>query len=149
NDGVHDIDIALWGLGVDTHPSSVVAMGSKYFFDDDQQFPDTQYVVFEFPSDGKIGHKRQLVFEQRIWSPYVQEGFENGNAFYGTEGMMVLGKKGAYQIFGPRNKLVEEVTGDGPDLPAHHQNFMECVASGQRPNADIEINHRSSALCHL
>jgi predicted dehydrogenase len=149
NDGVHDIDLALWGLGVDTHPTSIVAMGGKYFFDDDQQFPDTQYVVFEYPGDGAVDHKRQLVFEQRIWSPYVHEGFENGNAFYGTEGMMLLGKRGGYKIFGPRNKLIEEVNTGEPDLAAHHQDFMECIRTGGQPHADIEINHRSSALCHL
>ena len=149
NDGVHDIDIACWGLGVDTHPSSVVALGGKYFFDDDQQFPDTQYVVFEYPGDGHVGSKRQLIFEQRIWSPYIQEGYENGNAFYGTQGMLILGKQGGFRIFGPRNKLIEEVTSGSPDLPAHHQNFLDCVRSGDQPNASIEINHRSSALCHL
>jgi predicted dehydrogenase len=149
NDGVHDIDVARWGLGVEGHPSSVVALGSKYFFDDDQQFPDTQYCVFEYPGDGKPLNKRQLVFEQRIWSPYVQEGWENGDAFYGTQGMMVLGKKGGYQIFGPRNKLIEEVSFAGPDLPAHHANFIECIHTGAKPNADIEINHPTTTLCHL
>ena len=45
NDGVHDIDVALWGLGVTTHPSSVACLGGKCFLDDDQQWPDTQYAV--------------------------------------------------------------------------------------------------------
>jgi predicted dehydrogenase len=148
NDGVHDIDLACWGLGVDTHPTSVAALGGKYFFDDDQQFPDTQYVVFEYADDDE-NPPRQLIFEQRIWSPYVQEGFENGNAFYGTDGMMLLGKRGGYQIFGRRNKLVEEVKTGEPDLPAHHQNFLDCITSGNAPHADIEINHRSTTLCHL
>jgi predicted dehydrogenase len=149
NDGVHDIDIARWGLGVETHPTSIAALGGKYFFDDDQQFPDTQYVVFEFAPDGQAGRTRQLIFEQRIWSPYVQEGYENGNAFYGTQGMMLLGKSGGYRIFGPRNKLIETVSDGTPDLAAHHQNFLDCIRSGQRPHADIEIGHRSAALCHL
>ena len=138
NDGVHDIDIACWGLGVDTHPSSIVALGGKYFFDDDQQFPDTQYVVFEYPGDGKVGHKRQLIFEQRIWSPYVQEGYENGNAFYGTKGMMLLGKRGGYKIFGPRNKLIEEVYGrrarsGGP--PSEFHGLHPLAASGRTPTS--------------
>ncbi len=149
NDGVHDIDIARWGLGVDSHPTSIAALGGKYFFDDDQQFPDTQYVVFEFAPDAQAGRPRQLIFEQRIWSPYVQEGYENGNAFYGTQGMLLLGKSGGYRIFGPRNKLIETVSDGTPDLAAHHQNFLECIRSGQRPHADIEIGHRSAALCHL
>lgn len=146
NDGVHDIDIARWGLGADGHPNTVAALGGKYFFDDDQQFPDTQYVMFEYASE--TGTKKQLIFEQRIWSPYVQEGFENGNAFYGTEGMMLLAKSGGFKLFGPRNELRDSMEGR-PDSPAHHRNFLECIKSGQRPNADIEIGHLSATLCHL
>lgn len=149
NDGVHDIDIARWGLGVETHPTRVAALGGKSFFDDDQQHADTQTVVYEYANATKSGKPKQLIFEQRIWSPYFQEGFENGDAYYGTEGMMVFGKTGRYQIFGPRNKVVEESTGAGPDLGAHHANFLECIRTGARPNADIEINHLSTALCHF
>jgi predicted dehydrogenase len=148
NDGVHDIDIARWGLGVDTHPSSVAALGSKFFFDDDQQFADTMYCVYEYPGDGRVGHKRQLIFEQRDWSPYFQEGYENGNAFYGTKGMLILGKGGGFQVFGPRNKLIDKGEGS-PDLPAHHQNFIDCIRSGNRPNADIAEGHLSAVLAHL
>ncbi len=144
NDGVHDIDIARWGLGVETHPSKVAAMGGKYFFDDDQQFPDTQYVAFEYAG----ARKRQLIFEQRIWSPYVQEGHENGNAFYGTKGMLVLGKGGGWQLFGPRNELREKMAGK-VDGPSHHRNFLECIKTGARPHADIEIGHLSATLVHL
>ncbi len=148
NDGVHDIDIARWGLGVDTHPSRVAALGGKYFFDDDQQFPDTQYVAFEYPGDGRVGHQKQLIFEQRIWSPYVQEGHENGNAFYGTKGMMILSKGAGWQLFGPRNEPREKMSGKA-DSSAHHRNFLQCLKDGQRPQADIEIGHLSSALSHL
>jgi predicted dehydrogenase len=146
NDGVHDLDIARWGLGVETHPSTIAALGGKYFFDDDQQFPDTQYVAFEYRGDGQ--RKKQLIFEQRIWSPYVQEGYENGNAFYGTKGMLVLGKSGGWQMFGPRNEPREKMTGK-PDGPAHHRNFLDCLKNDKRPNADVEIGHLSAALCHL
>jgi predicted dehydrogenase len=146
NDGVHDIDIARWGLGVETHPTTIAALGGKYFFDDDQQFPDTQTALFEYEGEGARS-KRQLIFEQRIWSPYVQEGHENGNAFYGTEGMLVLGKRGQYQLFGPRNKLIESESGGGPDLAAHHEDFLNCVSGDDKPRAAIEINHYSSALC--
>ena len=91
NDGVHDIDVGVWGLGVDTLPNRVAALGGKYFFDDDQEWPDTQYVVFEYDAGNGGKKPRQLIFEQRIWSPYVQEGYENGCAFYGTKGMLIIG----------------------------------------------------------
>jgi predicted dehydrogenase len=148
NDGVHDIDIARWGLGVDNHPSVILAAGGKFGFDDDQQFPDTQYAVFEYGDGDTPGAKQQLVYEMRIWSPYRQEEYENGNAFYGAEGMLILGKSGGWKLFGPKNKLVEQASGS-PDAPAHHRNFLDSLRSGARPNADIEIGHLSASLCHL
>lgn len=148
NDGVHDLDIARWGLGVERHPDRVSALGGKYFFDDDQQFPDTMTVSFEYLPARKGERTRQLIFEHRIWSPYVQEGFENGNAFYGTKGMLILGKAGGWKLYGERNKLLEEGKG-GPDLEAHHTNFLDSIRSGKLPHADIEIGHLSATLCHL
>lgn len=148
NDGVHELDIARWGLGVQEHPATITALGGKLMFDDDQQFPDTQYVAFEFPGDGKVGHKKMLIYEQRIWSPYTQEGYENGNAFYGTRGMLVLGKGVGWQLLGPKNELIEQGAGK-PDVLANHRNFIESIRGTQQPNAGIEIAHRSAALCHL
>jgi predicted dehydrogenase len=149
NDGVHDIDVARWGLGAETHPSTIACLGGKYFFDDDQQFPDTQYAVFEYPLPGSPGKKKQLIFEQRIWSPYVQEGYENGVAFYGTKGLLIIGHTVGWKLFGPRNKLLAERTGPC-DLPAHHQNFLDCVRGQQKQlNADVMAGHLSAGLVHL
>jgi predicted dehydrogenase len=148
NDGVHDLDIARWGLGVTTHPNRIAALGGKYFFDDDQQFPDTQNVLFEYGPDAATGKPRQLIFEQRIWAPYVEQGYENGDAFYGTDGVMLLGKHGGWKLYGPRNKLREQM-GGSPDLRAHHDDFFRRIREGGTPNADIEIGHLSSSLCHL
>lgn len=145
NDGVHDLDLARWGLGVDTHPDSIAGLGGKYFFDDDQQFPDTQYVVCEYGAGPK---RKQLVYEHRIWSPYVQEGHENGNAFYGTKGMLVLGKGAGWQLFGPRNKLIEEQRGS-LDLAPHHSDFFSAIRTGNRPATDAQTGHLSAALAHF
>ena len=148
NDGVHDLDIARWGLGVTTHPKRIAALGGKYFFDDDQQFPDTQNVLFEYAPSAEDGRPRQLIFEQRIWAPYFEQGYENGNAFYGTNGFMLLGKHGGWKLIGSRNKLREQMSGS-PDLRAHHDDFFRSIREGGTPNADIEIGHLSSSLCHL
>ena len=149
NDGVHDIDIARWGLGVETHPSRINAMGNKLFFDDDQEWPDTLYCGFEYDFQG--GKKRQLIYEQRIWSPYMQEGHENGCAWYGTGGMIVGGKAKGWQIFGPKNQLIETIASTGVDLSGHHENFLSCVKGDGKGvlNAGIVTNHFSSSLCHL
>jgi predicted dehydrogenase len=154
NDGVHDLDLGRWGLGMEAHPSTVTAIGGKYFFDDDQQFPDTQTVIFEYFGGGKAERPtkfaltKQLVFEQRIWSPYRQEGFENGNAFYGTQGMLLLGKGDGWQLYGPRNKLIDRGGATDRDRP-HQRDFLDCIRNGRRPAADIEIGHLSASLCHL
>jgi predicted dehydrogenase len=157
NDGVHDIDVACWGLGVTTHPTRITCLGGKYFFDDDQQWPDTQYAVFEYGEPGALGERangsrakaKQLIFEQRIWSPYVQEGYENGAAFYGTNGMLIIGHTVGWKLYGPRNKLLAEKNG-GADLPAHHNNFFNCVRGDEKKlNADALAGHLSASLCHL
>jgi predicted dehydrogenase len=149
NDGVHDIDVAVWGLGVTTHPVRATCLGGKYFFDDDQEWPDTQYAVFEYAGDGKPGTRKQLIFEQRIWSPYVQEGYENGAAFYGTKGMLVIGHSVGWKLYGPRNKLIAEKSG-GADLTAHHTNFLECIRGNARTlAADVMAGHLSATVVHL
>ncbi|NJR70638.1 MAG: hypothetical protein HC771_19855, partial [Synechococcales cyanobacterium CRU_2_2] len=133
NDGVHDIDVACWGLGVTTHPTRVACLGGKYFFDDDQQFPDTQYAVLEYEAEGSpAGRKKQLIFEQRIWSPYVQEGWENGNAFYGTKGMLLLGKGDGWKLYGERNKLRKEAGAAERETP-HQRDFLSCIKTAASP----------------
>jgi predicted dehydrogenase len=149
NDGVHDIDVALWGLGVETDPTTVACLGGKYYFDDDQEFPDTQYAVFEYPAPSGGARKRQLVFEQRIWSPYVQEGYENGAAFYGTDGFLILGHSAGWKLYGPRNDLRAEGSGKA-DLAAHHLNFFNCIRGAEpRLNADVEAGVRAATIVHL
>ncbi len=141
NDGVHDLDIARWGLGV-TSPSSVSAAGGKLAFDDAKQVPDTQIVLFEFPESNQV-----LVYEQRDWSPYVQEGYENGVAFYGTEGYILVGRSG-WKLIERGNKPVPTTSKAFSDDP-HRRNFLDCIKSGDRPHADIEDGHLSSVLAHL
>ena len=151
NDGVHDIDMARWGLGVDDASRRPIAcLGGKYFFDDDQQFPDTQYVVFEYPVDGKPGKKKQLIFEQRIWSPYVQEGYENGDAFYGTEGHADPRPHGRLEALRPAEQADRPRRTGPADLAAHHQNFLDCIRGEQKQlNADVVAGHLSAGLVHL
>jgi predicted dehydrogenase len=149
NDGVHDIDVALWGLDVKTFPSRVTCLGGKLFFDDDQQFPDTQYTIADFADSSADRGTKQFIFEQRIWTPYVQEGYENGAAFYGTEGCLILGHSVGWKLYGPRNVLREERQGGG-DLPAHHQNFLDAVRdNAQTTHADITVGRLAAGIVHL
>jgi predicted dehydrogenase len=148
NDGVHGIDVARWGLGVETHPTFVAGYGSKLYFDDDQEFPDSYQMTFEYPADGKVGNKRVLLYEQRIWSPYREDGDGTSTTFYGTNGMMKSTKSG-WKLFGPRNepREIAELPEDRQD--AHQRNFLDAIRADESLNAEIEVGHLSSTLCHL
>ena len=142
NDGVHDLDIARWGLGVD-YPTDVQGMGDKLVFAGDiQETPDTQFVTFKFPQKQSV-----LVYEQRLWSPYHQEGHENGCVFYGEAGYLAVGRRG-WKLVESRNKVAVEQSVTFSDTP-HFANFVDCVKSGTRPNCDIEEGYRSTLLAHL
>ena len=142
NDGAHQIDQARWALRADL-PKRVSGAGGKYFFQDDQQTPDTMNLTFDYGD-------KALQWEMRIWHDYGLEGIDNGVAVYGTEGFLHIGRwnrKWGYRVFDKAGKLVEEYQDGLPDT--HMQNFIDCVKSRQRPNCDIEIGHLSSAHCHL
>ena len=147
NRGVHQLDIAQWGLGVTTHPSRVSGFGEKLIFDDDQQFPDTQYVTFEY-AGGASGDRQLLVYEQRIWSAYDQEDYPTAVTFFGDEGYLTMDMHIEWKLFGPRNQLREQGKGYF-DTRAHCADFMDAIRNGRLPTADIEIAHRSTTLSHL
>ncbi len=151
NDGCHELDYALWGLGVETHPSTITAVGGKYFFDDDQQWPDTAQVTFEWPGDGSPGAKRMLIYEQRLWSTNYPNGVDSGAEFVGTKGRMLVSKRGKFEVRGERNrptgmKLMGSIEARVED---NHQNWLDAIRDGAAPHANVEIAHRTAAAAHL
>jgi predicted dehydrogenase len=150
NDGVHDIDYTRWGLGVETHPTKISAIGGKFFFDDDQQFPDTQQVAFEYPGNGQPGSKRMLIYEQRLWSTNYPHNTDSGAEFYGSKGQMYLSRRGKIEVRGDRNAPIEvSIEPQAQDDAAHVRNFCEAIRTGTKLNADALTGHLTSSLCHL
>src|SRR3546814_7169577 len=67
NQGVHEIDIARWGLGV-TLPVKISATGGHFMFEDDQQTPNDLMAVYEFANPEGEGDKKKIMqFEVRHW----------------------------------------------------------------------------------
>jgi len=73
-------------------------------------------------------------------------------------GAIFLGSKSKLQIvrgdFIPEDESLKkgapDVTKEGPGEDIFHlNNFWECIKSRKKPNADVEIGHRSSTVCHL
>jgi len=150
NDGVHDIDYTRWGLGVNTHPVRVSALGGKYLNDDESEFPDTQQVTFEYAPEGQSTHRRMLIYEQRLWSSNYPHNCDSGAEFYGTKGQMFLSRRGKIEVQNDRNGKVElEIKPKSQDDQAHAQNLCDSIRGGATPNADALTGHLSTALCHL
>ncbi len=150
NDGVHDIDYTRWGLGVDTHPTKVSALGGKFMYDDDQEFPDTQQVTFEYPGDGQPGNRKLFIYEQRLWSSNYPHNTDSGAEFYGTKGQMYLSRRGKLEVLSDRNQPVPvSVKPEAQNDAAHVQNFCDAIRTGTKLNADALTGHLSTSLCHL
>ena len=140
NNGIHALDICRWGLDVD-YPRRVSANGGKYFFKDDQETPDTHMVSYDFGDKG-------MTWEGRNWQHRGFEGSTFGIAFYGDKGSLVIDFN-SYKIYDKEDKLVATQSKGFSGHDPHLSNFLACVRSGARPNADIEEGHKSTLLCHL
>lgn len=142
-DGIHDIDLARWGLGVKVHPNRITAHGSHVALEGERRFPDNMMVAYHY-DEGKV-----LLYEDRIWTPYGMHGVDSGDAVYGTEGYMLISRRGWFRTYlGRKEEEGPAMRGNG-GYPQHMQNFLDCVKSRQTPNAPMEMAHLSCGLVHL
>lgn len=156
NDGVHQIDVARWMIDRD-YPKSVSSAGGLYHFDDAQETPDTHSVIWNY--DGLT-----MVFEQANWAPYMQKtalSVRDTDALppwpfsgtrieiYGTKQMMYFSRHGGgWQAFDAEGNSATIHPGRfSPSNTAHIANYIDCIRSRKRPNADIEKLHKSTLLC--
>src|SRR5450432_1116770 len=93
NQGIHEMDVARWGLGV-SYPHKVSAIGGHFMFDDDQETPNTLSVSYEFKEGGKT---KLLTFEVRHWMTNFEDTIHRGNdsgsvgnIFYGSKGYLCV-----------------------------------------------------------
>ena len=49
----------------------------------------------------------------------------------------------------PDPELAVKWEGDGLVAKGHVENWFDCIRSREKPNADVEIGHRTSSICHL
>jgi predicted dehydrogenase len=160
NQGVHEMDIARWGLGKNEHPVKVSSSGGYYKYtaaECSQETPNTQTAVFEY-ADGKI-----LQFEVRGLYTNAEQDVRIGALFFGTEGWMHLNSSGkTWATFlgkknepGPTSEAADP-SADPSNLTSsggggHFENFIAALRSGKEQDltANIEGGHLSAALPHL
>ncbi len=173
NQGIHELDVARWGLGVG-FPTKVSAIGGHFMFDDDQETPNTLNCAFEFKTpEGKV---KMLEFEVRHWignheagigtpafgrhsvpaaigqvgsaSKIKRESDTIGNAFYGSKGYLAMNGYDSYKSWlGPTQEPGPSAVRPGNNWA----NFIEVVRSRDKSklNAPVEEGHISCTLFHL
>ena len=140
NNGIHSLDLCRLGLGVD-YPKRVTAGGGKYFFEDDQETPDTQVVTYDFGD-------RTIVWEGRNWH---HSGFDNstfGVAFDGDRGSVIIHSAG-YRVLDPAGKEIASQKKGFEGHDPHLRNFLAAIRNGEALRAEIEEGHKGTLLCHL
>jgi predicted dehydrogenase len=164
NQGVHEIDVARWGLGVKL-PTRVHAAGGHFMFDDDQQTPNALMAMFEFPNPkGAAEKKKILQFEVRGWITNGEDPFFTpkraaagntaagpvnvvGNLFYGSKGYMVKDVAEWRTYMGETGEPGPTGSGEAN----HYAAFVNAIRDGDPTafNAKMDEAFYSCALIHL
>lgn len=139
NWGAHYIDIAQWALDADASgPVEFVGQG-------------------EFPTSGLFTAATRVDFSCRyasgVWlrCRTRYDGIADGNVrFIGERGWIDVSRTSS-SASDPA-LLVEATARAGrvqlPVSSNHHDNFLQCVRSRQRPVSDAESGHRSTTVCN-
>ncbi len=157
----HQIDTVHWFTGL-AHPRSVAANGGIYLWKDGRTNFDTMTAVFDYGDPAKPDSGFQVVYSSR---------FTNGaggtkELYYSNGGMMNLDtnkvtpegglqardagamnmKPNLLEPFDLPSVSVETSadTGGDPMTTAHMRNWMECVRSRKKPNADVVAGYNHS-----
>jgi predicted dehydrogenase len=123
--GAHHFDIAQWALGMD-------ASGP---------------VEVHPPRDGKDMMGARFVYGNGV---EMYHGGPFGVTFVGEKGVIYVTRDRLESIPG---KIIEEPLKEGevhlPEAKGHVDNWVECIASRERPICDVEVGARSIACSHL
>jgi predicted dehydrogenase len=156
-DAIHQLDLARMLIGNKAYPDTVAHTGGVNALKDGRDMPDTQLALYEY-------RDVTLLFQAALWTPYMKkipQETRNADRFpdwpfcstkievLGTKGFMSFGRHGGgWQIHDADGKVTGSLYGRQADKE-HQDNFLECVRTRQRPNADVEQGHYSTLLFHM
>jgi predicted dehydrogenase len=156
-DAIHQLDLARYLFGDKPYPSMVSHVGRINALKDGREIPDTQLGMYEYD-------EFTLLTESALWTPFMKKtpsSVRDSDKFpnwpfsstkievLGTEGFMYVGRHGGgWQAYDSNSELVRSEYGRQGDKE-HQDNFIDCVRTRKKPNADVEQGHYSVLLCHL
>jgi len=143
NQGVHEIDMARWCIGVTELPRRVMSIGGRFLWDDAADVPNTQIIYYDFP---------QAPILYAVHNMTAAKGSRDMPAFRGQRTGICVQCEGGYanipagKAYDSQGKCVKTFSG-GED---HFENFIAAVRSGKRDHlrADVAEGHLSTTICH-
>jgi predicted dehydrogenase len=156
NQGVHEMDVARWGLGKTDLPRFVYSSGGHFISDDDQQTPNTQQAIFDYDDSQIVFEVRGLLTGGEADMQPKPPGNINtvGNTFLGSKGFLTVDASGFHTYLGENHE-------PGPSMDykedneyssePHVDNFIAAVKSRNHRDltCDVLEGHLSASLCHL
>jgi predicted dehydrogenase len=145
--GVHLIDPLHQCFG-EVMPTSVVALGDKYYVTDNTETPDTMQATFHYP-------KFLTTYESRTCNPLPLFGRDQGagTTIHGTEATIFVNRSGCWVIPNPKSSVAAAAWEKNPEMSQmnvpHWKNWVECIKTRQKPTSEIETCVRSSTTCLL
>jgi len=143
--GVHLIDYILYGMNRSI-PESVMAIGGKYAFpDDDMVTPDTMTAVYDFKDF-------TMIWEHTIGIGLGNWARPHGMSYIGENGTLVLDRNG-WEVVPEKQKIeavpVQKNVGSGLDL--HVRNFLDCIKSNapEKLKTGINIGHDVALVAQM
>ncbi|HXJ76773.1 MAG TPA: gfo/Idh/MocA family oxidoreductase, partial [Candidatus Dormibacteraeota bacterium] len=157
NQGIHQMDIARWFLGVDELSPRVLSIGGRLGYDDDGETPNTQIVYHDYARAPLIFEVRGLPRGKELvknggWGAVDMDKFPKdigasvGVIIHCEGGTVVVPNYSSAIAYDKDNQKMTEWKG----AEDHYANFIKAVRSRKHTDlhADILEGHLSSALCH-
>ena len=140
NWGAHHIDIGHWGIGADeSGPLEVSAESVQFNPNNYHEVTEKCRVTMKY-ADGVT-----MIVGQG------QKDVPGGTTFIGEKGKIHVNRGRISSE--PAEILKQPLTDSDVKLyrgsGGHKGDFVNCIKSGERPAADVEIGHRSATACHL
>ncbi len=154
NQGVHQMDVARWGLGIDHLPEHAHSAGGHYVYDDDQETPNTQHATLDYGGRMLQFEVRGLITggECRLLEDTGNGSHTIGVLFFGSDGFLTISGRGYRTYLGEKRIPGPTMEPTGENITAlHFENFRKAITSRRTSdlNCDVLEGHLSAALCHL
>ncbi len=156
NQGIHQMDIARWFLGEPALAPRSISIGGRLGYEDAGNTPNTQVVYFDYPAAPLIFETRGLPRSkeaQRRWGDGMDRyrGSQIGVIVQCERGYVLVPNYAEAIAYDSDGHEIKHWQSPGDALGRHIHNFLSAVAANDPSllNADVEVGHRSSSLCHL